>query len=302
MIGQYSPLEAVSCTDCAAGAHDHDRDPSTACEPCGPGNFSALGDLFCFPCRPGTHDNDTDASTPCVSCPSGKFSDAGATECIDCAAGRIDRDFDPATPCVACAPGSYAGAGATVCTTCAAGEIDHDQDPATECSACEPGKHSALGDYKCDACFTGFYDADRSAATPCALCDAGQFSSGLGRCTAGSTDLFTYFQWSAPLPQSEVECTTTSNSNVWSSSSRCVDVDGVTTVPTISDEDTCTEVAGRVWTPGCFSSDGSLLPSRTTRLECTTDQSGNLWVTAFPGLCDADTNPVDACSSEVTTD
>ena len=302
MIGQFSPLEAVSCTDCAAGAHDHDRDPGTACELCGPGNFSALGDLFCFPCRPGTYDNDTDASTPCVSCPSGQFSDAGAVECIDCAAGRIDIDFDPATPCVACPPGSYAGAGATVCIMCAAGEIDHDQDPATECSECEPGKHSALGDYKCDACFTGFYDADGSAATPCTPCDAGQFSSGVGRCTAGSTDLFTYFQWSAPLPQTEAECTITSNSNVWSASSRCVDTDGETTLPTVSDEDTCTAVAGRVWTIGCFSSDGLFLPARTNRQDCTTDPNDNLWVVAFPGLCDAHTDPVRACRNEVSTD
>eukprot|EP01043_Picozoa_sp_COSAG02_P028301 COSAG02_NODE_1710_length_11224_cov_30.628674_2_plen_3421_part_01 len=301
MIGQYSPMEAVSCTDCAAGAHDHDRDPSTACELCGPGNFSALGDLFCFPCRPGTHDNDTDASTPCVSCPRGTFSE-GATECIDCAAGRIDRDFDPASPCVACPPGSYAGEGATVCITCAAGQIDHDQDPATECSACEPGKHSAFGDYKCDACFTGYYDADESAAAPCTRCEAGQFSSKLGRCSAGSTDLFTYFQWSRPLPQTEGECTTASNSNIWSSSFRCVDTDGLTTLPEVTDQSACTDVAGRVWTSGCFSSDGSFVSARITRHECTTDPTGNLWVVAFPGLCDADTNPVDECSSEVTVD
>ena len=312
MIGQFSTIEAVSCTDCAAGSQDHDQNPATPCEPCGAGNYSGLGDLFCFPCRPGTYDNDTDAATPCVSCPSGSFSAVGATECDACASGRIDKDFNPATPCVACPPGSYAGVGATICTTCGAGEIDHDQNPATPCAQCDPGKHSSLQDYKCDICSTGLYDDDRDPSTPCVDCEGGQYTSGAGRCTAGSTEVFGYSQWSSPIPQTEAACTIRDTTNVWYTAARCLDTDGVTTLAAVTSQNDCENVPGRTWASGCFASDGSVqmvcagaegvLPgldqsaceqagaswvAPSTSDQCLKEPTGYSWVRADPWLCSA---------------
>jgi len=67
-------------------------------------------------CPAGWRDHDKNISTGCIACQPGQFSPARATQCADCKKGWADTDKNPATPCQRCANGTTSAAGATTCT------------------------------------------------------------------------------------------------------------------------------------------------------------------------------------------
>merc|ERR1712166_1146883 len=67
-------------------------------------------------CPAGWRDHDKNISTGCIACQPGQFSPARATQCADCKKGWADTDKTPATPCQRCANGTTSAAGATTCT------------------------------------------------------------------------------------------------------------------------------------------------------------------------------------------
>ena len=75
------------CVSCAAGQHDHDRDPGSACKFCPAGRFSN---------KVGTTECDG-------ICPNATFASKGSTaaaDCQSCSACQWDDDNDPGTPCI----------------------------------------------------------------------------------------------------------------------------------------------------------------------------------------------------------
>jgi hypothetical protein len=137
--GTLSPTGKEPCTNCPAGKHDHDSEPTTACRRCLPGFFSIERALKCHKCPPGQADSDSNPATACEACPPGTQSEqkngSASIACGSCPPGRVDLDSNSATLCTNCRAGTY--------STTATVEA---------CYACGVGQYSGNGAAKCTPC------------------------------------------------------------------------------------------------------------------------------------------------------
>ena len=167
---------------CEAGFHDLDCDNSTACTPCGLGEFSAGGMSpagLCTLCAPGLTDEDMDGSTSCVLCPIGRYTPrvGQSGECISCPAGRYTAVAGGSTVvvCDVCSIGQFSDSGSASCEFCSSGRADEDLNSSTPCSECGRGTYAGCGETRCNVCVAGQIDSDSNPATPCIACLEGQY-------------------------------------------------------------------------------------------------------------------------------
>jgi hypothetical protein len=178
--GQLSDVRTArfECSQaCLPGFHDLDCDNSTACSPCGAGEFSGGGVSpagLCSQCAPGFTDEDMDGATSCTLCPTGRYTPrvGQSGECIGCPAGRYTAATGGSTVivCELCAAGQYSDPGSFACEFCSSGRADEDLNASTPCSECGRGTFAGCGETRCNECVSGKSSPRLPLARSAALC------------------------------------------------------------------------------------------------------------------------------------